>query len=584
MNLTVNNAQNDGGGLCPHIVRVWQNGTFFAEYVAKPEASGVTNNIYDLPDGTYDIEVINPNITESYINTVVFFYDPANNYTVTELANGRQNITSGHSYIFLGISSSQYPNLTVETFNYGTSNTALYTLVGENSITGGTDLDGNTIPSNKTYFQQIGYKDITTGLNTGLLIANKKNWQTSDGKVDVSSYIPYLPYISQSGGTEGTDLTSPIPNKTAALNTESVVFSGMQAGDVLTLIANDSIDVPFSHASEAIASNAGQVSVGLANLGGLTLKAKYTRNGTVSPFSVNVVVTQDNSNKLPELTYSRVIASNTGAYYVGEEMNVTGISEGASIHIRKSDGTDATLNTDYSLQAITGGYRVKFLAVNYFTISQQKANYTDSTPMLVNVLQTRPVLDVPTPSVNNLIEGGTLTITNQTSAGYSNVNILKNGNIIPLSDGDYTLNTGVYKILKAGTYTFIGQKTGVNDSAESSQVIVTTSATSDPLVTDWEDVQTTEQAAPTTPTPTPTPPTPTPTPDTRIYTIIVRNYCTVNSANIQVGSGNTTNPADVKNWADGLVLQLDIVNNARPYFFIRDKTNINTVSPAYTIP
>jgi hypothetical protein len=190
MNFTIQNAQNDGGGLAPHIIRIWDvNSNLMYEHVCKGESSFSAPFVKTLPDDIYDIEVVNPNLFDSKVVRSFKYWDSSQGGFVQ--FGSSVDVFSGQSET-IRIDASQISSINLETLNFGFGTTPILRIVGDSSISG-IDLDGNTLQPNETIFSELNFENIATGVPTNVVLKNKKYWNTADGVVDVSSYIPYLP-------------------------------------------------------------------------------------------------------------------------------------------------------------------------------------------------------------------------------------------------------------------------------------------------------------------------------------------------------------------------------------------------------
>ena len=528
-----------------HIVRIWQGTALVSLHVCKVTGS-YTEKVITLPTGTYDFEFVNPNLTDCKFRATPIWYNPNNGYATETFPIGSDtDVLAGQSYKITGVNTANYPNITLKV-NAGQINSpsALYTLEGTDEVTTGNDSDGVTIPSGKGHYRKLKYKKIADSTFSSLQLENKKNWNTSDGVVDVSSYIPYLAVHN----AVNSGLSAPIVNKTTMLNTDSLTVSGMQQSDIMHFFVNgDKSD------NNTLVIDAGLQFI-FPSMTGYegTVYFNYTRAGVVSQNSEDVIVST-NPNKLGYLTFTSVTGQVN--YYVGEQIDISDIASGATLNIGKGSTATATVEgTDYSITNITGGKRVTFLIAQIFQFWQTKPTFIAGGKTTVQVAAVRTVLARPIPS-NTLIEvGSTVTITNQSTVGYSNINVLKANVLVIASEGDYSVTGGVYTFLKVGNYKFVGQKTDVADSLASDELVVSAVVL---------------------------PPDIPPGTTRREYTGIVKNFAGVLPENVQFGSSYTTVDT-VINWVDGLVLVLDISNNVRPNFFLRDKLNPTFTSKAFT--
>jgi archaellum component FlaF (FlaF/FlaG flagellin family) len=357
-------------------------------------------------------------------------------------------------------------------------------------------------------------------------------------------------------GTGGGVLTAPTVSETARLNTQTVVFAGMQFRDTLTLWVNDFTEVAVGNLLPGggnVPQN-GELEVSLTSFGGMSMQGRYLRGGVTSPNSQAITVTTDPNTptKLPDLTFTSV--SGKINYYVGESVDITGFSSGASLSV-KIGTSNAVLDTDYSLSSITGGYHLTFLTAKTFKIRQTKSGFTSSTETVVTVPQTRPVLTVPIPSKSEILLNDTVTITNAGSVSYSNINVYRDTILVSertggaASAGDYTLLLGAYTLLKLGSYTFVGQKADYADSEASNPVVVSNT----PVTLHLMD-----------------------------YDLGTFEACSVAPANIEFGSSAMNDIDTVTDWTSSkkITKDLSLVADSN-FFWIRDKDNHSVVSPVF---
>jgi hypothetical protein len=272
--------------------------------------------------------------------------------------------------------------------------------------------------------------------------------------------------------TVSNGLTAPVVSATTLLNTDSLTVSGMQQGDIMHIYVNNI----KQDSNNLVVSSTGLFVFPIMTGREGVVHFNYTRSGLTSPNSQDVTV----SVNAMQLGYLTVTSANPNQpnYYVGEAVDVTGITSGATLVIGKGSGADATTeNTDYTKTTITGGFRITFLIAQIYQFYQTKATFLDGGKTAVTVGAVREVLVKPIPSTLTRNVGETIVITNQSTVGYSNINVLKNGSIVIPSEGDYSLLGGIYTFLKAGSYTFVGQKSGFSDSEPSNAVVVATIAT-----------------------------------------------------------------------------------------------------------
>lgn len=269
----------------------------------------------------------------------------------------------------------------------------------------------------------------------------------------------------------GSGLVKPTVSATTLLNTSSLTVGGMQEGDIMHFFVNnvkqDNDDLVISVTGQLIFPN-------MTGYEGL-VHFNYTRAGLTSPNSDDVTVSA-NPNLLGYLTLTSV--SGQVGYYVGESVDVTGIDSGATLVIGKGSNASATtVGTDYTITTISGGFRVTFLLAQIYQFYQTKPTFIDGGKTAVTITGTRVALAKPIPSTLSRYVNETVTITNQATVGYSNINVYKSGLLISAQDGDYSVLGGVYTFLRIGSYTFVGQKTDSADSEPSNAVVVVVAPT-----------------------------------------------------------------------------------------------------------
>lgn len=95
------------------------------------------------------------------------------------------------------------------------------------------------------------------------------------------------------------------------------------------------------------------------------------------------------------------------------------------------------------------------------------------------------LVDKPILSASEVVVGSTITITNYSQVGYDSMEIRKydavEGSIVVVSGGgDFTLVSGVYTFLQSGIYSFIGKKSGYQDSVSGGLIVRSTLPKPDP--------------------------------------------------------------------------------------------------------
>lgn len=299
-----------------------------------------------------------------------------------------------------------------------------------------------------------------SGVTYSVVGSNIVSAKTGDSGF-VSSSTPNIS-LNPNYNSGGVTLTAPIVSNTTRLNTDNLVISGMQSGDILRTYLNSTLvnTETLNSSTKALEYLSGLIG---------TLKFNYIRTGVVSPDSVNVTVTENNTVLAPPS-----IVSNTPDkpnLYIGEKVNVTNIQSGATLNILKA-GVTAVLDTDYSIVSITGGFQITFLVSGNFGFYTSKSSYTNSDTLILTVGTTRPVLTVPILNDYSILINETVTITNGSSIGYDAIDVYKNDVIVLPNNGDFTVVGYVYTLLTAGTYNFVGKKAGFANSNQSTDVEV----------------------------------------------------------------------------------------------------------------
>lgn len=352
-------------------------------------------------------------------------------------------------------------------------------------------------------------------------------------------------YIAASGG--GGNFTAPTVNATTRTTTETLTFSGMQAGDILKLYIVEMIGsqtTPDGKVSEFTIPASGTYSPYIGSYGGLTMKGKYTRIAMDSAFSVNVSITQD-ASQLAQMTFTKYLGNGGVAgnvYVAGDQIDITNLVSGASLKVLLGTSTTvATEGTHYSKVAIADGFRVTFLIIGVLNFVQTKSGSTDSANKYISIdaLLPKPILSSYVRTINESI-----TVMNPNN-GFDSMDVYKDGNLA--TAGDFSLAVGNYTFLAVGNYTLRGKKNGYPDSIDSDIVVVSVNSTV----------------------------------SRREYEVTEYSLADVAANNVQIGSG--VDAASVTNWTDGLIIQLNITNGVRPKFFLRDKTDFNKVTRAYVI-
>lgn len=513
------------------------------------------------------------NVDENY-NTNWCVEVIQNNFTVLSAFSTERNTGGADPTFVKGISSFD-PNqsTTIKYYNLGkktnTISIKLINLVDGFEVTSGngTVTDGQmksvtfNIPAGafggriNVYCNEVsqtlsGVDYVGSGTQSGGLFQRVISTKTGDSNfvgVETANVTANPNYIAPI--TSG--LTAPTVNATARTTTQTLTFGGMQTGDLLKLYLVELIGsqtAPDGKVSEwnIFAEYNGSYSPFIGSYAGFTMKGKYTRGGVDSPFSSNVTITQD-AGQLAQMTFTKYLTPGGSSvpgnnYVVNDKVDITNLVSGAALNIYVGlTNTLATEGTHYSKATISGGFRITFLTLGVLNFVQSKSGNTDSASKYITceALLPKPIL-----SANVRTVGESVTVMN-TNNSYDSMLVYKNGDLAQSTD--YTLAIGNFTFLTVGIYTFKGQKSGLPDSVESDDVVVSVNTTV----------------------------------SRRRYTITDFSTADVAAENVQIGSGATA--ASVDNWTDGLVIELDINNGVRPKFFLRDKTDFTKVTRPYVI-
>ena len=307
-----------------------------------------------------------------------------------------------------------------------------------------------------------------SGVNYRAAGTNIESFKASDSSF-ISTLTPNIAtnpnYIVAAG------LVAPTVSATTILSTDSLTISGMIAGDILRFLVNG----VRQENDNIIIQSTGLIVIPMSGYIG-SVYFYYVRSGVSSPNSETVTVTE-NASQLPILTVINTLSLPKN--YVGEKVNVTGFTSGASLLITLGNGTiSSTVGTDYNISNISGGgFQVTFLRADIFHFRQTKPSFLTSPDLFTNVEATRPILPIPILSIYTATVGGNTIVTNQSTVEYSNINIYKDGNLVIESEGNHTVSGSTYTFLRVGRYKFIGQKANIADSTFSNEVVVTSSTT-----------------------------------------------------------------------------------------------------------
>lgn len=203
--------------------------TTYFDYVSTLGAYVPGTNLYDQK--LYDLVFFNPNLYPSYIQGKPSDGIGGANYRWGDIGG---NVDEGTSRTLanIDITTLQF-DLVVDTFNYAT-NTSNITLkvVGIDPQSGFTNADGDVIAANETFYKNLKYQTLG-GVDTGLIIPNKKRWLTSDGVVDVTAYIPYIAKT-----TNAVNQTNAPSISTTVIDTSTTAITGTsEANAVVKLYA-----------------------------------------------------------------------------------------------------------------------------------------------------------------------------------------------------------------------------------------------------------------------------------------------------------------------------------------------------------
>lgn len=205
---------NSVGVVVGHIIRAYASGTstIIGEYApvqASPITNGFQNYDVSIPDGTYDIEFINPNLVDSSIIPRIYFYQASTNYSIVELATGVTSLTSGKSQKWSITVGSDV--IYVDSTNRRFSTTVKAKVAGSGTKRFGSSdgtaktLDGVTIAVGSSYFPIVEFQDVSTSVALGVTLPN------------TSVYTQFAYYLAPAtDGTAPTSIYIPVNNATGA--------------------------------------------------------------------------------------------------------------------------------------------------------------------------------------------------------------------------------------------------------------------------------------------------------------------------------------------------------------------------------
>lgn len=486
MNLVFIDSQRDIGGgsngsiAVVGIVNIYDsNNALLKSFTAKDNPVGFISSTYQLSyTGDGFIEVINPNLFSCDIQFRPYWFNPNTGFSQESLSALNMTILPATSQK-VAVNFGSYTNIYLETYNRGFNATPLYTIetAGNVVASGGTDLDGLTVPAGKEFYPQIKFKKISDGSYTTLLLDNKKMRETSPAfaLVDTSAYIPY---IAPSDSTiipppppppvgQVTPVISKIDDVSVRWETPTFVSAITRSVDIY-------VDDVFFRADTYTMSG----TVNIINLPTGSVKIKYSTslNSAKSEFS-NAVQLSASVSIAPVVRGFETAIKADGFAIVTITAGV-----GAVVHFQDSNGNDFVVGTVDQTGTITHSVQN---AGNY-TYSQIEVGKTVSTktaPITINPYTAMPTCqnsgDFSIASAVHNATANTLTFQYNASNFQQGTYAVKNSSNVSVYSGNLspTANTITLNaiILTAGTFTL--QLDGVSCTGTATKTFTVTGGT-----------------------------------------------------------------------------------------------------------
>jgi hypothetical protein len=249
-----------------------------------------------------------------------------------------------------------------------------------------------------SYYLSIISRRVST-ISSGVAYAVSGNTIVSSKTGDSNFVSSATPNISDNPNyTQPLAFSAPVTLPTAGItsvvNTQQFGLGGMNNGDIFVIYKNGTKISVDSGNGVVIISSTGQIYYPITSEVGNSFVFSYIRGGVESLKTPAITVT--GAAVLPTITISSAnnYALNTNVY-VGEGLLINSLATGASLVVKKGDGSIATLDTDYSLNtsstpAGTFG-TISFLLVGNYQLQQSKTGSTTSTALAFTISTgTRP--------------------------------------------------------------------------------------------------------------------------------------------------------------------------------------------------
>ena len=366
---------NGVGVVMGHIIRVYAAGTatIIGEY-APALASPINNPSlsYDvtIPDGTYDIEYVNPNLLDSIIQPRVYSYVTATGYSYTDLVSTAISLTAGQKNKFTNVVVGSVDKVYLDSSNRRISTTVKAKVVGTGTKRYGSSdgsaktLDNVSIPFGSSYFPNVDFQDITTSAALGLTLPN------SNAYTQFSYYIG--PVVDSAAPT---NIYIPVNNATGAY----VRIDTQPTKGVLSNLNPTLGTVTYI-------PNAGQTGAD-----SFTYSIVSSVGTTLSTATINVMITAQGQTATPvffERSYGvsdniKVVASN-------------GIKGGTAV-LYKADGTLLQSQIDTN-----GNGFVIFTGLTLVSGTEIKATWQEVNKTASNPTGNVPVLSKPTATTKTI--------------------------------------------------------------------------------------------------------------------------------------------------------------------------------------
>ncbi len=295
------NLYNSGIGSSPApvpygcLVKEHGSSTYDVFFVGKPQLSGMS--FFGIPivassaeyvKGTnvllgtsYDFRFFNPNLFDSTVRLT-----PVSNNDFIPFRDGEIGVINAGMYGELLNVSTLNPSdgLSFAWNNVAADNTTITTqVIGVNPQSNFTNADGDVIGATEQFFTELQYQTLA-GVPTGLVIPNRKKWQTPQGVEDVTAY---LPYIAKTSIAAGVTATPAITNMQIEIDANDLTVTGTSTtGATVTVYAGS------TQIGTTTANGSGVFSVTMsAQAAGTSITAKALKSpNTISAASAAKIV------------------------------------------------------------------------------------------------------------------------------------------------------------------------------------------------------------------------------------------------------------------------------------------------------